>query len=25
MHDVAEDLLVPDPSLSIREGAIAAW
>jgi excinuclease ABC subunit A len=24
-HDVAEDLLVPDPSLSIREGAIAAW
>ena len=25
IHDVAEDLLVPDPSLSIREGAIAAW
>ncbi len=25
VHDVAEDLLVPDPSLSIREGAIAAW
>ncbi|GAB2764864.1 excinuclease ABC subunit UvrA [Nocardioides salsibiostraticola] len=24
-HDVAEGLLVPDPSLSIREGAIAAW
>ncbi|MEO5653317.1 MAG: excinuclease ABC subunit UvrA [Marmoricola sp.] len=24
-HDVAEDLLVPDTSLSIREGAIAAW
>ncbi len=24
-HDVAEDLLVPDPTLSIREGAIAAW
>ena len=24
-HDVAEDLLVPDPSLSIRDGAIAAW
>ena len=24
-HDVAEDLLVPDESLSIREGAIAAW
>jgi excinuclease ABC subunit A len=23
--DVTEDLLVPDPSLSIREGAIAAW
>ncbi|KAA0921475.1 excinuclease ABC subunit UvrA [Streptomyces apricus] len=23
--DVADDLLVPDPSLSIREGAIAAW
>ncbi|MCD4534333.1 excinuclease ABC subunit UvrA [Nocardioides sp. cx-169] len=25
VHDVAEDLLVPDPDLSIREGAIAAW
>ncbi|MET7597990.1 excinuclease ABC subunit UvrA [Streptomyces sp. NPDC005481] len=25
VHDVAEDLLVPDPSLTIREGAIAAW
>ncbi len=25
VHDVAEDLLVPDPSLSIRDGAIAAW
>ncbi|CAN5115907.1 excinuclease ABC subunit UvrA [soil metagenome] len=24
-HDVAEDLLVPDPSLSLRDGAIAAW
>ncbi|MEO6997108.1 MAG: ABC transporter, partial [Terracoccus sp.] len=24
-HDVAEDLLVPDPSLSVRDGAIAAW
>jgi len=24
-HDVAEDLLVPDASLSIRDGAIAAW
>ncbi len=24
-HDVAEDLMVPDTSLSIREGAIAAW
>ncbi|WP_221353684.1 excinuclease ABC subunit UvrA [Streptomyces beigongshangae] len=23
--DVAEDLLVPDPSLSVRDGAIAAW
>src|ERR1700685_2642602 len=23
--DVTEDLLVPDPSLSIRDGAIAAW
>ncbi len=25
VHDVAEDLLVPDPSLSIRDGAIASW
>lgn len=25
VHDVTEDSLVPDPSLSIREGAIAAW
>ncbi|MEU5976430.1 excinuclease ABC subunit UvrA [Streptomyces sp. NPDC047315] len=25
VHDTDEDLLVPDPSLSIREGAIAAW
>jgi excinuclease ABC subunit A len=25
VHDVTEDLLVPDPSLSIRGGAIAAW
>src|SRR3954467_14962297 len=25
VHDVTEDLLVPDPNLSIREGAIAAW
>src|SRR5690348_5812280 len=25
VHDVVEDLLVPDPSLSIRYGAIAAW
>lgn len=25
VHDVSEELLVPDPSLSIREGAIAAW
>jgi excinuclease ABC subunit A len=25
VHDVAEELLVPDPSLSIREGAVAAW
>jgi excinuclease ABC subunit A len=24
-HDVVEELMVPDPSLSIREGAIAAW
>ena len=24
-HDVAEDLMVPDTSLSLREGAIAAW
>ena len=25
VHDVSEELLVPDPSLSIRDGAIAAW
>ncbi|CAN5528993.1 hypothetical protein BH10ACT10_BH10ACT10_16520 [soil metagenome] len=25
VHDVTEALLVPDPSLSIRDGAIAAW
>ncbi|MCW2819251.1 MAG: uvrA 1, partial [Marmoricola sp.] len=25
VHDVAEDLLVPDPSLSIRQGAVASW
>ncbi|MFL6022169.1 MAG: ATP-binding cassette domain-containing protein [Marmoricola sp.] len=25
VHDVTEELLVPDDSLSIREGAIAAW
>ncbi|ALE92838.1 ABC transporter [Arthrobacter alpinus] len=25
LHTVTEDSLVPDPSLSIREGAIAAW
>jgi excinuclease ABC subunit A len=25
VHDVSEDLMVPDKSLSIREGAIAAW
>jgi excinuclease ABC subunit A len=25
VHRVTEDSLVPDPSLSIREGAIAAW
>jgi excinuclease ABC subunit A len=25
VHDVSEELLVPDSSLSIREGAIAAW
>ncbi|MDQ2677449.1 MAG: excinuclease ABC subunit UvrA, partial [Actinomycetota bacterium] len=24
-HEVTEDSLVPDPSLTIREGAIAAW
>ena len=24
-HDVTEQLMVPDPSLSIRQGAIAAW
>ncbi|MEV5976551.1 excinuclease ABC subunit UvrA [Streptomyces sp. NPDC052114] len=25
VHRTSEDLLVPDPSLSVREGAIAAW
>ncbi|WP_336320027.1 excinuclease ABC subunit UvrA [Streptomyces lavendofoliae] len=25
VHSTGEELLVPDPSLSIREGAIAAW
>src|SRR5687767_9122866 len=25
VHDVTEELMVPDPTLSIREGAIAAW
>ncbi|MEE1816670.1 excinuclease ABC subunit UvrA [Streptomyces sp. SP18ES09] len=25
VHDTIEELLVPDPSLSIRQGAIAAW
>jgi len=25
VHEVTEDSLVPDPSLTIREGAIAAW
>ncbi|MFE7129238.1 ATP-binding cassette domain-containing protein [Streptomyces sp. NPDC057638] len=25
VHDTTEELLVPDPSLSIRDGAIAAW
>ncbi|MFD9722058.1 ATP-binding cassette domain-containing protein [Streptomyces sp. NPDC059076] len=25
VHDTSEELLVPDPALSIREGAIAAW
>src|SRR5690349_8588535 len=25
VHDVTEELVVPDPSLSVREGAIAAW
>jgi excinuclease ABC subunit A len=24
-HDVAEDLMVPDPSRSIREGAVVSW
>ena len=24
-HDVAEDLMVPDPSLTIREGAVVSW
>ncbi|MFD9613859.1 ATP-binding cassette domain-containing protein [Streptomyces sp. NPDC059083] len=25
VHDTSEELLVPDPSLSIRQGAIVAW
>nr|WP_145484203.1 MULTISPECIES: excinuclease ABC subunit UvrA [Streptomyces] len=25
VHDTSEELLVPEPSLSVREGAIAAW
>ena len=25
VHDVTADLLVPDPSLSIRDGAVASW
>ena len=25
VHDVTEELMVPDPSLSIHDGAIAAW
>ncbi len=25
VHDVTVDLMVPDPTLSIREGAVAAW
>ncbi|GGY55692.1 ATP-binding cassette domain-containing protein [Streptomyces tanashiensis] len=25
IHDTSEDLLVPEPDLSIRQGAIAAW
>ncbi|WP_153812102.1 excinuclease ABC subunit UvrA [Streptomyces sp. SUK 48] len=25
VHDTSEELLVPDPALSVREGAIAAW
>ncbi|MEU6665750.1 excinuclease ABC subunit UvrA [Streptomyces sp. NPDC046727] len=25
VHETTEELLVPDPSLSVREGAIAAW
>ncbi|MER5202319.1 excinuclease ABC subunit UvrA [Streptomyces sp. NPDC002825] len=25
IHDTSEELLVPDPDLSIRQGAIAAW
>ncbi|MER7759791.1 excinuclease ABC subunit UvrA [Streptomyces sp. NPDC097619] len=25
IHDTTEELLVPDPSLTIREGAVAAW
>jgi excinuclease UvrABC ATPase subunit len=25
IHPVTEETLVPDPSLTIREGAVAAW
>ncbi|MEU0336491.1 excinuclease ABC subunit UvrA [Streptomyces sp. NPDC006193] len=25
VHDTTEELLVPDPALSVREGAVAAW
>ncbi|WP_251095930.1 excinuclease ABC subunit UvrA [Streptomyces sp. Caat 7-52] len=25
VHETTEELLVPDPSLSVREGAVAAW
>ncbi|MFJ6662796.1 ATP-binding cassette domain-containing protein [Streptomyces sp. NPDC091383] len=25
VHDTSEELLVPDPALSVREGAVAAW
>jgi excinuclease ABC subunit A len=25
IHQVTEQTLIPDPSLSIREGAVAAW